>query len=1009
METRGALANSLTPYAGFYVRDKLSDCLYLVDTGAFVSVYPASDEDRINPRSDGVQLVSASGGKIPTYGSREVNLSFGGRNFSWEFTLADVRKPLLGADFLAHYSLLVDVANRRLVDEHFYPLSIDALSMDVDSCAPYRPCDYDFLFKEFPDVFRPELRQVPGLKPKHGIYHRIHTTGPPVYSRPRRLNPEKLRAAKLSFSEMERMGLCKKGASPWASPLHLVPKSDGSLRPCGDYRRLNNVTVPDRYAPPAIVDIFSSIQGASVFSKLDLLKGFFQVPVHPDDVEKTAISTPFGTYLFYFSTFGLRNSGATFQRLMDSIFGELTFCAVYVDDILLFSKSHEEHATHLRTVLQLLQDNGLVVRPDKCVFGVDRVSFLGHDISSSGVAPLQSRVDAIRRFPRPTSVKALQEFLGVVNYYHRFISHAAEILSPLYDVLGGPTSVELNWTDSCDRAFEAAKTALVESATLSFPVPRAPLVITTDASNVAVGAVLEQIVDGQPRPLAFFSRKLRKPERKYSTFDRELLAIYLAIRHFKHYVDGASDTRVRTDHKPIVCALTKASDSWSARQQRHLSAIAELGCTVEYLPGAANPVADALSRVELDTVVAGLDYSALAAAQATDPEVAAYRTAVTGLRLRDVCFGTVSIICDVSTGRPRPLVPEGFRRQVFDLVHGLAHPSARSTGKLVAEKFVWHRMNRDVRSWTRTCVGCQTAKVTRHTESGVGVYRLPKRRFGDIHVDFVGPLPPSNGHSYLFTLMERTTRWPEAVPVRDTTAETAAEVLVNCWISRFGVPDNVVSDRGAAFVSDLWSALAKLMGTRVHRTTAYNPASNGMVERSHRTMKAALTARCAGNDWFHHLPWVMLGLRTCPKEGLDASPAEMVYGEPLVVPGEFFPSEVTQDARQELERARMKAGRLRPFRPTKTTERPSYVNKDLLKTEYVFVRNDAHRPPLCPSYRGPFFVIKRNDKAFQLRCARGPDWVSIDRLKPAYLDATDVALQQTRSGRIVFPPRRYQA
>ena len=511
-ETCDALTSSLTPYAGFYIRDKVSDCLFLVDTGAFVSVYPASHEDRAWPRSDGVQLVSANGGKILTYGSRTINLSFGGRYFSWDFTLADVQKPILGADFLAHNSLLVDVANRRLVDEHFCPLSIDALEMDMVSCAPYRPCDYDFLFKEFPDVFRPELRQVPGLEPKHGIYHRIHTTGPPLHSRPRRLNPEKLRAAKDAFSEMERMGLCKKGASPWASPLHLVPKSDGSLRPCGDYRRLNNVTVPDRYAPPAIVDIFASIQGASVFSKLDLLKGFFQVPVHPDDVEKTAITTPFGTYLFYFSTFGLRNSGATFQRLMDSIFGELSFCQVYVDDIILFSRNHEEHATHLRTVLRLLRDNGLVVRPDKCVFGVEKVNFLGHEISSGGVTPLESRIEAIRRFPRPTSIKALQEFLGILNYYHRFIAHAAEILSPLYDALGS-RSVDLNWTDSCDRAFEAAKQALAESATLSFPIPGSPLVITTDASNVAVGAVLEQIVDSKPRPLAFFSRKLRKPEK----------------------------------------------------------------------------------------------------------------------------------------------------------------------------------------------------------------------------------------------------------------------------------------------------------------------------------------------------------------------------------------------------------------------------------------------------------------------------------------------------------------
>ena len=520
--------------------------------------------------------------------------------------------------------------------------------------------------------------------------------------------------------------------------------------------------------------------------------------------------------------------------------------------------------------------------------------------------------------------------------------------------------------------------------------------------------MLEQVIDEKPRPLAFFSRTLRKPERRYSTFDRELLAIYLAIRHFKHYIEGAVDVTVRTDHQPIVSALVKNSDAWTARQQRHLSAISELGCKVEYIPGASNPVADALSRIEIDAATVGIDYEAMAAAQLVDPEVQAYRTAVTNLKWADVPFASTHLLCDVSTGRPRPLVPREFQRQIFDAIHNLAHPSIRSTVKLVTQKFVWHGINRDVRSWARSCFGCQTAKVNRHTESGIGKFPPPKRRFGDIHVDIVGPLPPSNGYSYLFTLVERTTRWPEAIPMRDATACSAAEALVVSWVSRFGVPDNITSDRGAAFVSELWTALSKLMGSRVHRTTAYNPACNGLVERSHRTLKASLTSRCAGGDWYFHLPWVLLGLRTSPKEGLRVSPAEMVYGEALAVPGEFFPPG-DPDIREELNNARKKAGDLQPFRPTKTTQRSTYVHKDLHESEFVFLRNDAHRPPLTPSYRGPFLVLKRRNKAFQLDLSGKLDWVSIDRLKPAYLEATDLCLRQTRSGRIIRPPNFFQA
>ena len=378
---------------------------------------------------------------------------------------------------------------------------------------------------------------------------------------------------KNAFAEMESMGVCSKAASPWASPLHMTQKQDGTLRPCGDYRRLNLVTEPDHYPMPNIEDLTASIGKARVFSKLDLLKGYFQVPINPEDTPKTAIITPFGSYVFHFSTFGLRNSGATFQRMMDLIFGEIPHCIVYVDDILIYSNNHDDHAEHLRLVLQLLKDNGLVARPDKCVFGASTITFLGYEINGHGIRPVQDTVDTIKNNPLPTTVKQVQEFLGMLNYYHRFIPKAANILSPLYDVIAGNTKT-LEWGAEQDQAFHAAKNALAAAAILNYPVPNAPLYLVTDASNIAVGAVLEQDVGGQRQPIAFFSRKLHKPERRYSTFDRELLAVHLAIRHFRHFLEGTAYT-ICTDHKPLVSALTKPGDAWNDRQQRQLSAIAE--------------------------------------------------------------------------------------------------------------------------------------------------------------------------------------------------------------------------------------------------------------------------------------------------------------------------------------------------------------------------------------------------------------------------------------------------
>ena len=911
--------------------------------------------------------------------------------------------PLLGADFLGHHQLLVDVHHRRLLNMHTLGCAVMSIApSDLALHLSEVSDNYGLLRNEFPAVFRPELRPAPGDHPPHGVYHHITTTGPPVFSRFRRLAPDRFSAAKKVFQDMERLGICQKASSPWASPLHLVTKKDGSLRPCGDYRRLNVVTEPDHYPLPNIADVTSFLHGAKIFSTLDLLKGYYQVPMNPADIPKTAVTTPFGTFTFNFSCFGLRNAGATFQRMMDDLLGDLPFCVAYIDDILIFSTTPEEHLHHLRIILDRLQSAGLVLRHDKCVFGMKEVDFLGHRISSKGVRPLPSKVSAVQDFPVPTSVKSLQEFIGMINYYHRFVPHLASTMAPLYLVLQGKPK-SLQWGPPQDAAFSAAKKALANATYLQFPEPSAPLLLSTDASDVAIGAVLEQVVHGRPQPLAFFSRKLSPTEARYSTFDRELLAVFAAVRHFRHLLVAATFT-IQTDHMPLVHAFTKKSDPISPRQQRHLSAIAEYNCTLRHVPGKRNPVADALSRNAISAISPGIDYHQLAALQQQCLDNPELHDTTSSLIWHSVPLDAAgsTIICDTSTGRPRPWVPPTMRRQVFQCIHGISHPSARSTTQLLRQKFVWNGLAKDAKAWSRTCVPCQASKVHRHTESGVGTFHQPERRFAHIHVDVVGPLPPSDDHRYLLTIVDRATRWPEAIPIKSATADACAAALVSQWISRFGVPLHLTSDRGSNFTSSLWASLTKLMGTTHHLTTAYNPEANGLVERMHRTMKAALMTRCIDASWTSQLPWVLLGLRTTPKDDSNLSVAELVYGDPLVVPAEFFPC--ASDT-PDLIRLRSQVGRHAPFKQTYQDARKTYVPPALQSSTHVFLRVDSHRPPLSPPYVGPYKILRRKSKALLLEIKGSEDWVSIDRVKPAFLSSEGPPIKFSRAGRPLVSSR----
>ena len=409
--------------------------------------------------------------------------------------------------------------------------------------------------------------------------------------------------------------------------------------------------------------------------------------------------------------------------------------------------------------------------------------------------------------------------------------------------------------------------------------------------------------------------------------------------------------------------MNKISEPWSLRQQRQLTAISEFSTDIQHVSGKNNPVADALSRSlteqqpseTLNAVAEGVDYIAMAISQGTDEEVQSLRIKTTSLVLKDLSYNGTTLLCDTSTGTARPVVPETFKRKVFETVHNLAHPGVRATRTLVSQKFVWRGMSKQVNQWTKSCLACQKSKVTRHTKAPLADYEVPKGRFSHVHVDLVGPLPPSQGFTYLLTMIDRFTRWPEAIPLVNTEAEVLARTFSSEWIARHGVPEQITSDRGPQFTSQLWTNVCELMGMSVNHTSAYHPQANGLVERLHRRLKEALRARLTGPNWIDELPWVLLGIRTTPKEDLNTSPAELVYGMPLTVLGDFLQQSNTSeptddDSHKMLTQLREKVERLAPIPPATHKFTRSYVPGDLMKANFVFVRVDSSRKSLQPPY-----------------------------------------------------------
>jgi transposase InsO family protein len=919
---------------------------------------------------------------------------------------------ILGMSWLSKHHAIIDCRSKKVTfrlpqqpEFHIATKSRAAKQIRYGKCSTMEVQEDDIpVVKDFLDVFPEKL---PGLPPDRDLEFSIELIpgAGPVSKAPYRMAPSELAILKEELQEILDKGFIRPSASPWGAPVLLVGKKDGGKRMCVDYRELNKVTVKNKYPLPRIDDLFDQLSEASVFSKLDLRSGYHQLKVKKEDISKTAFRTRYGHYEFKVMPFGVTNAPAVFMDLMNRIFSSYLdkFVVVFVDDILVYSKNEKEHEEHLRIVLQTLRQHQLYANLKKCEFWMNSVTFLGHVISGKGISVDPRKIEAVKEWPVPKNVKEIKSFLGLAGYYRKFVQDFSRIAAPLTKLTR--MGVKYKWSEECMAAFEELKNRLTTAPILKMPTGTGDMVIYSDASGSGLGCVLMQY----GHVIAYASRQLKTHERNYPTHDLELAAVIFALKIWRHYLLG-DRVLIYTDHKSLKYIFTQKE--LNMRQRRWLELMADYDVNLQYHPGKANVVSDALSRRpgecmalqitqqkellkemrELDLmVIRRIDVAEklmaiqvqptlikkIKAAQTEDLKLQQFRKQVEAnerfdIRIHDGALFYGDRIC----------VPKGeVRQEVLQEAHSSAysiHPGCTKMYQDLKEHFWWNGMKREIAQYVAKCLVCQQVKAEHQRPGGLlQPLPIPEWKWQNITMDFVTALPKTpKGHNAVWVIVDRLTKSAHFLPFRvGQSTEQLADMYMREIVRLHGVPASIVSDRDTRFRSHFWDSLQETLGTRLKFSSPYHPQTDGQSERTIQILEDMLRACVIDfkGSWDDHLHLVEFSYNNSHQASIKMAPFEALYGRkcrsPLYwdevgesrVMGPEILSQTVDKVRIIKERLQVAQDRQKQWADAE--RRPL----EFQAGDHVFIRISpmkgvirfGARGKLSPRFIGPFEVLER--------------------------------------------------